>query len=129
MPMDIYVEEIISHYEHPHNKGKLDGSDADFHEDNPLCGDEITMHIRIRGDKMDGVSFDGDGCAISMGAASMLTDYVKGRSLDEVKGMGYEKVKELLGIDPGPVRMKCAVLSLKALHGAILLYEQHSRKT
>ena len=127
MPIDIYAEEIISHYEHPHNKGKLEASDADFHDDNPLCGDQITMHIKVRDGRISGISFEGDGCAISQSSASMLTDYVKGKKLEEAKKIDYEMVKELLGIDPGPVRMSCAVLSLKTLHGAIAAYELKKR--
>ncbi len=126
MPMDIYVEEIISHYEHPHNKEKMDDSDADFHDDNPLCGDEMTMHIKIKDGKIADISFEGSGCAISQATASMLTDFVKGMRVEEAKKIDYEKIKELIGIDPGPARMHCATLSLKTLNGAIFLYE-HKR--
>ena len=127
MPMDIYVEEIISHYEHPHNKRKLEGSDANFHDSNPLCGDEMTMYIKVKDGKIADVSFDGTGCAISQATASMLTDFVKGMGIDDAKKVDYEKVKELIGIDPGPARMHCATLSLKALNGAIFLYEHKKR--
>ncbi|HUC38648.1 MAG TPA: SUF system NifU family Fe-S cluster assembly protein [Candidatus Acidoferrum sp.] len=123
MPMDIYVEEIISHYEHPHNKGKMEGSDADFHEDNPLCGDTLTIHIKVKSGKISDISFEGSGCAVSQAAASMLTDHVKGMQLDEVKKIGYDGVKEMLGIDPGPARMSCATLAIKTLTGAIFVYE------
>ena len=127
MPMDIYVEEIISHYEHPHNKRKMDGSDADFHDTNPLCGDDMTMHIKVSGGKIADISFEGSGCAISQAAASMLTDFIKGMAIGDAKKVDYDKVKELIGIDPGPARMHCAVLPLKALNGAIFLYE-HKKK-
>ena len=123
MPMDIYVEEIISHYEHPHNKRKLADSDADFKEDNPLCGDVLTIHIKVEGKKISDVSFEGVGCAISQATASMLTDEVKGMSLEDVKKIDYEKIKKIIGIDPGPARMNCATLSIKTLNGAIFLYE------
>lgn len=123
MPMDIYAEEIISHYEHPHNKRKLSGSDADFKGDNPLCGDVLTMHIKVEGKKITDVSFEGDGCAISQATASMLTDHVKGMSLEDVKKIDYDKIKELIGIDPGPGRINCATLAIKTLSGAIFVYE------
>ena len=123
MPMDIYVEEIISHYEHPHNKRKLADSDADFKEDNPLCGDVLTIHIKVEGKKISDVSFEGAGCAISQATASMLTDEVRGMSLEDVKKIDYEKIKKIIGIDPGPARMNCATLSIKTLNGAIFLYE------
>ncbi len=123
MPMDIYVEEIISHYEHPHNKRKMAEADASFHDDNPLCGDEMTMYVKIKGGKIADVSFEGSGCAISQATASMLTDLVKNMSVEEAKKVDYEKVKELIGIDPGPARMHCATLPLKTLAGCIFIYE------
>ncbi len=126
MPLDIYAEEIITHYEHPHNKGKLKECDAEFHDDNPLCGDEITMYLKVDNGKIKDVKFDGQGCAISQASASMLTDLVKGMSISEAKKVDYEKLKEILGIDPGPARMHCAALSLKTLTGAIFIYE-HKR--
>jgi nitrogen fixation NifU-like protein len=129
MPLDIYVEEIISHYEHPHNKGKMPNSDADFRDDNPLCGDVLTMHIRVKDGKISDISFEGEGCAISQATASLLTDFVKQMPLGDVKKIDYEKIKELIGIDPGPARMSCAVLSLKTLNGAIFIYEHKGKKT
>ncbi|MDE1856505.1 MAG: SUF system NifU family Fe-S cluster assembly protein [Candidatus Micrarchaeota archaeon] len=124
--MDLYAEEIISHYEHPHNKGKLDAENATFHEHNPLCGDEITIHLHIDNGRVDRISFEGNGCAISMGTASMLTDFIKGKTLEEVEKMGVSTVIDLLGIDPGPGRLKCATLSLKTLKEAIFVYEHKS---
>lgn len=128
MPLDIYVEEIISHYEHPHNKGKMENSDADFSDDNPLCGDVLTMHVRVKDGKISDISFEGTGCAISQASASMMTDFVKGMKLDEVRKVGYEKLKEIIGIDPGPARMNCATLCLKTLAGALFIYE-HKKKS
>ena len=127
MPMDIYVEELISHYEHPHNKRKMRGADAEFHEDNPICGDELTLYIKVNDSRIADVSFDGYGCAISQASASMLTDFLKGKSLDDAKKVNYETLKGLIGIDPGPARMNCAVLCLKTLIGALFLYE-HKKK-
>ncbi len=128
MPMDIYVEELISHYEHPHNKGKMVGADSEFHEDNPICGDDITLYIKVKNDKIVDISFEGYGCAISQASASMLTDFVKGMEVEKAKKVDYEKLKELIGIDPGPARMNCATLCLKTLAGALFLYE-HKRKS
>lgn len=124
MPMDIYAEELISHYEHPHNKRKIPGASAEFHDDNPTCGDELTMYIKVKDGKIEDISFEGYGCAISQASASMLTDFIKGKGIEDAKKMDYEKLKELIGIDPGPGRMNCAVLCLKTLAGALFVYEQ-----
>ena len=121
--MDIYAEELISHYEHPHNKGKIRDADTELHEYNPICGDDITMYVRVKDGKVEDVKFDGNGCAISVGCASMLTDYARGKSLKEVESMGFDTMVKLLGIDPGPARTKCATIALKALKGAVFAYE------
>ena len=122
MPLDIYAEEIISHYEHPHNKGRLDKYNAKFHDENPVCGDDITVYIEIENDRIEQISFEGQGCAISQATASMLTDFARGLDISKAKKIDYEKIKEILGLDPGPARMSCAVLSAKALAGAIESY-------
>ena len=119
--MDIYVEEIIAHYEHPHNKGKMEDADASFHDFNPLCGDDLTIYLKIEDGRIADAKFDGVGCAISVGSASMLTDLLKGKTVKEVERMGPSTVIEMLGIDPGPVRLKCATLSLRAAQKALTL--------
>ena len=121
--MDMYAEEIISHYEHPHNKGVIKNPDVSFHEHNATCGDDITVYLEIDGKKVNDVKFDGSGCAISMAAASMLTDEIKGKDLATVESMGFKELVELIGIDPGPARLKCATLSLKAVKKALFLYQ------
>ncbi|MDE1865635.1 MAG: SUF system NifU family Fe-S cluster assembly protein [Candidatus Micrarchaeota archaeon] len=121
--MNIYAEEIISHYEHPHNKGKIANASVDFHEYNPTCGDDITVYLDIRDGKVRDAKFDGQGCAISMASASMLTDEIKGKSMAELEKTGVKELIELIGIDPGPARLKCATLSLKAIKKALFLYQ------
>jgi nitrogen fixation NifU-like protein len=121
--MNIYAEEIISHYEHPHNKGKIDRAGASFHEYNPTCGDDITVYMSLKGGKVSEAKFDGNGCAISIAAASMLTDEIKGKGLEEVERMGVRELVGLMGIDPGPARLKCATLPLKAIKKALFLYQ------
>ena len=122
--MDLYAEEIISHYEHPHNKGKMDNASVSLHRDNPTCGDEMTIYLSVDKDgKVRDVKFEGSGCAISMASASMMTDYVKGKSLAEVEAMGVKELVGLIGIDPGPARLKCATLSLRAIKEATFIYE------
>lgn len=118
--MELYAEEIVAHYEHPHNKGKIDNPTNSFHDFNPLCGDDITVYLKVENGKIVDAKFDGVGCAISIGSASMLTDILKGKSIEEIKKMGPNDVIELLGIDPGPVRLKCATLSLRATQKALM---------
>ncbi len=122
MSTDIYAEEIVAHYEHPHNKGKIAGADAEFHDFNPLCGDDITIYLKIKDGKITDAHFDGTGCAISVGSASMLTDILMGKSVKELETMGVHDIVEMLGIEPGPARMKCATLPLKAAQKALFVY-------
>ena len=123
MPIDIYAEEIVSHYEHPHNKGELADASVSQHNYNPVCGDEMTMYLMIKDGAVSDVKFKGVGCAISMATASMLTDFIKGKSLKEIEGMGVNTIIGLIGIDPGPARLKCATLSLRTLKEAVFVYE------
>lgn len=123
MPIDLYAEGIIAHYEHPHNRGEIKNPSISFHENNPLCGDDLTIYLKIEKNKIEEVKFAGSGCAISMASASMLTDFIKGKSLAEIERMGLPTIIELLGIDPGPARLKCATLSLKTVKGAAFLYQ------
>jgi nitrogen fixation protein NifU and related proteins len=123
VPLDIYAEEIIAHYEKPHNKGVINDPSISMHENNPLCGDDLTIYLKIDKDKVEDVKFSGDGCAISMASASMLTDFIKGKSLGEIEKMGLPTIIELIGIDPGPARLKCATLSLRTVKEAVFLYQ------
>ena len=89
-------------------------------ENNPLCGDVIRIDLHVNeNDVIDKVAFSGKGCAISQASASMLTEMIEGKSLDEAKQIGRDDILEALGIDIGPVRMKCALLSLKVLKAGV----------
>ncbi len=123
MSYDIYAEKIILNYEHPHNKGILKGANTHFKEYNQVCGDEIEVYIIINNKKIKDVKFIGRGCAISMASASMITDFIKGKSIKEIEQYNGDIIKNILGIDPGPVRMKCATLSLRAIKEAIERYK------
>ena len=123
MPIDIYAEEIIAHYEKPHNKGEIKNPSVSFHENNPLCGDDLTIYLKIEKNRVEDVKFSGSGCAISMASASMLTDFIKGKSLKEIEDMGLPTIIDLIGIDPGPARLKCATLSLRTVKEATFLYQ------
>lgn len=117
--MDLYAEEILEHYKHPLNKGLIQNPDFSAKDSNPLCGDELEMSFSVKNSVITDVKFSGQGCAISQAAASMLTEFVKGKSVDEVRKMDKKKIFELLAVDLGPVRVKCALLSLKVLKKAL----------
>ncbi len=113
---DLYREKVLDHYQNPRNYGLLDDPDISYEDDNPLCGDVIRIDAKLdEGGRVCQVSFSGEGCAISKATASMLTEKVLGKSLDEVKQIGKDDVLEMLGIQLGPVRLKCALLSLNVL--------------
>jgi len=115
MSSDIYKDIILDYYRHPRNFGDLPDPDVRSKDSNPLCGDVIEMQIRVRDGKIDDLRFKGRGCAISQASASMLTELAKGKTLDEIKALGKEDVLSMLGIDPGPTRIKCALLGLKVI--------------
>ncbi len=114
---DFYREEILEHYTHPHNYGTMENPDITHEEDNPLCGDRIRFDIQLDedGETVKDVRFSAVGCAISKASASMLSDLLIGQTLDEIKELSNEDVVEELGIDLGPVRLKCALLPLKVV--------------
>jgi len=117
---DLYRELIIDRYKNPHFRGSLEPHDISFEDDNPLCGDHIRIDLRIDGnDCVSEVAFDGHGCAISQATADLLAESVLGKSLDEVKQIGKQDILDLLGIELGPVRLKCALLSLKVLKAGV----------
>jgi nitrogen fixation NifU-like protein len=117
---DLYREIIIDRYKNPHFRGSLEPHDISFEDDNPLCGDHIRMDIRINGDqRVSEVAFDGHGCAISQASADLLAENIIGKSLEEIKKINKQDVLDMLGIELGPVRLKCALLSLKVLKAGV----------
>lgn len=123
MNEEMYQEIILDHYRHPQNYGSVSGANASASDVNPLCGDAVSMTLKINGDKIHEIKFSGAGCAISQAAASMLTESVKGKNLDKVRELSRNDVVEMLGgIQLGHVRIKCAVLPLKVLKTAVYSY-------
>lgn len=113
---DLYRELIIDRYQNPLYRGELEPNDITFEDDNPLCGDHVRIDIRLDGnDRVSEAAFSGRGCAISQASADLLVEEIIGKPLDEVKKLTKEDVLDLLGIQLGPVRLKCALLSLKVL--------------
>lgn len=119
----MYRENIIDHYKHPHNHGTIGNADIKQTENNPLCGDVVTVSLKLNGGKVRDIKFEGRGCAISQAATSMLTDDIKGKALEEIKKISREDVVNMLGIEIGLVRTKCAVLGLVAIKEGIKQYE------
>lgn len=116
MDSSIYREQIIDLYEHPLNHGTLDAPDFSYEEDNPLCGDVVRIDVRLdEQQRVADVAWDGDGCAISQAAASLLTEEIKGMTLEEIRHFPKERLLELIGVPLSMARVKCALLALKVL--------------
>lgn len=123
MSDDIYREIILDHYRNPRNKGKIPSADVSIHDSNPLCGDEIDIHLKVEGDKIKDIKFEGRGCAISQASASMLTEMVMNKPLTSVKDLTKDDILEEIGLTSlGPARIKCALLSLKVLKLGMVKY-------
>jgi nitrogen fixation NifU-like protein len=117
---DLYREVIIDRYKAPHYRGRLDPHDIAFEDDNPLCGDHIAITLRLDEDnRVSAAAFDGHGCAISQASADLLMESIVSKTLDEVKALTKQDVLDLLGIELGPVRLKCALLPLKVLKAGV----------
>ena len=116
---EIYRENILEHYRHPRNRGTLENPDITYEDANPLCGDVIRMDFKVSDGRIARVAFSGHGCSISQASASMLCEKLEGMALDEAKKISREDVLEMLGIELGPVRLKCALLALKTLKAGV----------
>jgi len=118
---DLYREDILDHYEHPHHHGALPDADISVGDNNPSCGDRISIDVKLSPDRtrIADVAFNGDGCVISQAATSMLMDAVVGISLADVQRLDRQAVLNLLGIPLTPTRVKCALLGLKVLQAGL----------
>ncbi|MFO0704301.1 MAG: SUF system NifU family Fe-S cluster assembly protein [Patescibacteria group bacterium] len=118
--MTMYHDLLMDHYKNPRNFGCKDfDSTTSSHMHNPSCGDKILLKLKISDNKIVGVCFDGYGCALSTASASMLTECLKGKTIDEAKSIGVSDITKILSIDVSPARLKCATMPLEALHEAL----------
>ena len=115
----LYRDYILEHYKNPRNFGTLEPHDMEWHDHNPLCGDELGVHVVVdENGKVTDLRFHGHGCAISQAAASISSEELIGKSIDEISKLDADWVIEHLGIDISPTRRKCALLGLKVMRGA-----------
>jgi nitrogen fixation NifU-like protein len=115
---ELYRDYILDHYKAPRNFGELEPHDLEFHDHNPLCGDELGVHIRVEDGRIADLRFYGQGCAISQAAASIASEELIGMPVEEVVDLSADWMIEQLGIDISPTRRKCALLNLKVMRGA-----------
>ena len=125
---DIYKENILDHFRNPRNFGEIENAEIEHSELNPVCGDMIKVFVKVASDKAEDVKFSGKGCAISMASASMLTDKLKGKSLEEIKNIKKEEILDMLGIKLGIVRIKCGMLCLNTVLKGIELREDKNEQ-
>ena len=116
MSEDIYKEIILDHYRNPRNKGNLNNAEISAQDNNPVCGDRLSIDIKLEDNVVSDIKFDGEGCAISQSSASILTEMLMGKTVDELSKFTKDELLEELGTPSlGPARIKCALLSLKVL--------------
>jgi nitrogen fixation protein NifU and related proteins len=115
----MYREEFMEHYKHPQNRGHMEDPTVEITEDNPMCGDVITIQLKIDGGKIEDAKFDGEACAVSVVSASLLTDEIKGKTVEEAESITKEELLEMVGGTLTTSRVKCAELPLLTLKGAL----------
>jgi nitrogen fixation NifU-like protein len=117
---ELYRDYILEHYKEPHHFGELDPHDLSAHDVNPLCGDELGVHLRVdEAGTITDLAFHGKGCAISQASASIASEELIGMKVDEIPKLDADWMIDLLGIDISPTRRKCALLNLKVMRGAV----------
>jgi nitrogen fixation NifU-like protein len=117
---DLYREIIVERYKNPLYKGMLEGGNISFEDENPLCGDQIRIDLKVdESGKILEAAFDGHGCAISQASADLMLESVIGKTIEDVKSITKQDILDLLGIELGPVRLKCALLPLKVIKAGV----------
>ena len=122
--MKFYKEILMDHYKNPRNKGHIDKPDFATAQYNPSCGDSVSFEAVIEDNILKKVAFEGKGCVISLATASIFTEYVVGKHIDDILKLEKEDIEGIIGMELGPTRMKCALLSLVALQEGIMEYKQ-----
>lgn len=125
--MQLYKELLMDHYKHPRNYGTLDNPDFSLQEYNPSCGDSVSFQGNIKNNTLLEVRFSGKGCVISQATASLLSEYSKGKPIDEILALTKDNVLHLIHMELGPTRLKCALLPLQALQEGIIHYKEKLR--
>jgi nitrogen fixation protein NifU and related proteins len=120
--MDIYAHNILDHYKNPRNKGSLDKADASCRSLNSSCGDEVIAFVKMKGDRLEKISFEGHGCAVAMSGMSILSEALVNKTKDEIMAMDLSDVQKYLGIEISARRYKCALIGLRSLQGALQEY-------
>ncbi|GIW46804.1 MAG: iron-sulfur cluster scaffold-like protein [Deltaproteobacteria bacterium] len=113
------LEYILDHYKNPRNYGTLPDADVSYEEGNPSCGDVVRIDLKIEDNKVVDAKFSGQGCTISQASASILTEMIIGKSLEEIREITKEDMLNALGIRISPIRFKCALLALKVLKSGL----------
>ena len=129
MDRQAYIDHILDHYQNPRHKGRLEGADVQLGGGTPGCGDLITVYLKIgEGDRVEEVTFDGEGCTISQAGGSIVTELIEGMTLDEVKALGTQTMYDEMGEDVVKSRVRCATLALGTVQAAIDLYRQNKER-
>ena len=125
---ELYQQNILDYYKHPRNKGKVSNPDIKFRELNPLCGDEIEVTIKLEGNKIKQILFEGKGCAISQAAASMMSEYLEGKKIEDANKFTKDEMLEMLGIPFSPARLRCALLGIRVMKEGVYAYLDRKNK-
>ena len=129
MDRQAYVEHLLDHYQHPRHKHRMENADVQLGGGNPGCGDLITVYLRVGPDeRIDELSFEGEGCTISQAGGSIVAEIAQGLTLDEIKALGVETMVEEMGDDVVKSRVRCATLALGTLQAAVDQYRRDRRR-
>ncbi|MBA2276540.1 MAG: iron-sulfur cluster assembly scaffold protein [Chloroflexia bacterium] len=129
MDRQAYIEHILDHFQQPRNKHRLDGADVQLGGGNPGCGDLITVYLKVDGDeRIEEVSFEGEGCTISQAGGSIISELIAGMTLNEIKELGTETMIEEMGEDIVRSRVRCATLALGTVQAAVDLLRRERQR-
>jgi len=124
---EMYKEIILDYYRNPRNSGEISGADIKVHDSNPVCGDTITIYMKIDGKKIKEIKFRGSGCVISLASVSMMCEKLEGKMIEEAEKITKEDIVEMLSIQLSPVRLKCAILGMHIMKKGIEEYKNKNK--